>query len=418
MDGVGVVFVWLTLVGLAKSESVCEERFSKKQFVITSENYPNPYPENYNCSYYIEGDGCARKYNFQFLDFDLEKDSECLKDFLEVGEEERLCGSKSGVKSYFAPKGSLDLKFVTNAALSGRGFKLLVTKLPCETTQQKQDFYNFNWKQLFGGWKPAIETKTQFCCKEAYNAKHFFLSSPGFPYSHNQPNDCVYHIYKASQNVCRLRIHVVYLSHGDFGETCNENFLEIDGRKLCGCQNDLKLIAPFDSSSPKILKFKNTPHQSEHSGFALEVFQDECPWKYSPPRDQNHIKNGKLIFENVEQIPDDDQDDMQIVRHVYFFSEPEEEVGYDDYFPSREPRDREEATYMDTSDSGFHLNGNDVAQCAAFDFAQLAQNELWIQTSQCQTRSFDCKELTALKGYLHTPGYPYYYPGRLNLCYR
>lgn len=418
------VFV-LTLLVDVKSESVCEETYSKKQFVITSKNYPDAYPANFSCRYLIDGEVCLRKYNLQFLDFDLEEDEECSKDYLQVGEEEKLCGLKSGVKTYFAPKGSLVLNFVTNEGASGRGFKVLVTRLPCETVQQKQNFYNFfDWKQDFGwNYRPAAQTTT-FCCKQAYNAKHFFLASPGFPYLHNQPNDCVYHIYKTNQNICRLRIHAVYFLHGSSDQTCSEGFLEIDGKRLCGCQSDLKLVVPFDpyANSPKVLRFQNGgSHKNEYSGFALEVFQDECPWKYeySPPRLQKRessIQNAKLLFANSQQ---DLQ--QQVVKHVYFFSDPQE-VSYEDYFPDvMKPKDKEEADYVDTSDFNVNLNGNQAEKCTAFDFGQLARNDLWGEASQCKTSEREprgCTELSSVTGYFYSPGYPYYYPPNLNLCYR
>lgn len=406
MNGVSVFLVLLVCIEFATSESdICEESYSKKQFVITSKNYPNPYPLNQNCTYFIEGSQCARKYNFQFLDFDLQSDRGCLNDYLKIGDQEKLCGVKSGVKTYFAREGSLVLRFVTNQAVSGRGFKIIVTKLPCENLQvRKQNFYNFDWRRVFN-WNYKTDVQTRFCCKQAYNSNHFFLSSPAFPYSHKEPSDCVYHIYKAKPNVCRLRIHVIYFLHGDYVDGCNSNFLEIDGKKLCGCQTDLNLITSFDFDVPKVIRFKNDgSHTSEYSGFTLEVFQDECPWKYSRLQDEP-IKSAKLVFENVEQ-----NHERQIWKHVYFFSEPEEV-----YIPQK---DREETTYMDTSDIGFRLTENDATQCSTFDFAQLAQNELWVKTSQCGSELKTCKELNSVKGSIHSPGYPYYYPQNLNLCYR
>lgn len=422
-----VVFA-LTLFVDSKSESVCEEKYSKKQFVITSKNYPDAYPANFSCSYLIYGDVCPRKYNLQFLDFDLEEDEECSRDYLKVGDEEKLCGSKSGVKTYFAPQGSLVLNFVTNGGVSGKGFRVLVTKLPCEAVQQKENFYNFfDWKQAWN-YQPAAQTIT-FCCKQAYNAKHFFLASPGFPYSHNHPNDCVYHIYKTNQNICRLRIHVVYFLHGNTTESCSEGFLEIDGKRLCGCQNDLKLMVPFDpySNYPKVLRFKNDGfHKNDYSGFALEVFQDECPRKYARLQKRSTIQNAKLLFANSQQDPYQ----QQVVKHVFIFSDPQE-VNYDyypdvmkpkNYFPGvLKPKDREETDYVDTTDLNFYLSGNEAEKCAAFDFGQLARNELWGETAQCKISEGeprDCKEMSAVRGYFYSPGYPYYYPPNLNLCYR
>lgn len=151
----------------------------------------------------------------------------------------------------------------------------------------------------------------------------------------------------------------------------------------------------------------------------MEVFQDECPWKYSPegltpPRLQKRetsFENAKLIFESVES-----PQMRQIMKHFYFFSDPEE-VNHD-YFPLPEerPKDREETDYIDTSDKDFHLTESTVEQCANFDFNQLPQNDL--ECKPTGSNEGNCVELNSLKGYFQSPGYPFYYPGQLNLCYR
>lgn len=386
----------LCLLKLTACESACEETYTKKQFVVASPNYPQAYPANFECTYFIEGSKCARKYNFQFLDFDLEDDAGCSRDRLEVGAGERFCGTKSGVKTVAAPEGSLALRFLTDGENSGRGFRLLVTRLPCEGPAK-----NFEWRQFFG---PAIPRK--FCCKQFYNTKHFYLSSPSFPHS-NQPNDCIYHVHKANRNVCRLRIHFIYFQIGD--HNCNGGFLEINGKRICGCQTGLKLLTPFDSYSldpPKILRFKSDGFQKPESftGFALEVFQDECPNKYSPegllpPRIQRSasVRSAKLVRQTYNQPH----------RHFYFFSDPEE--------------DREETTYADTSDANFHLSDREGCRAwGASQFAELAEGDLWRNT-RCRAdepASRKCSEVNAVKGYLHSPGYPFYYPGRLDVCFR
>lgn len=308
----------------------CGGIFTQKQTVLESPNYPSNYPSNQDCSYLIQGPECPTYFVLQFLDFSLEESLGCSKDRLEIENQDALCKKPAGVKTYRSQNGILVLKFVSNGQGSGRGFRILVTRLPCNSddpenssripkeldggvndllppptmsttattfttmnsftpsinnlTPVTNNFSpatnNFtpatnNFTPATNNYTPATSNFTpgtnnfnppinglnpttaftpasipvngyqpipngpgnynhnvgdhncegpqnqnqgKFCCASSYNTKHFYIASPGFPYSNNKPGDCVFNIYRANSNVCRLRIHFLFFWNGEFDQ--------------------------------------------------------------------------------------------------------------------------------------------------------------------------------------------------------
>lgn len=233
---------------------------NEKQFLIQSDYYLQQYPPNQICEFTLKSDSnCDNNFNFQFLLFDLELSRGCTKDRLEISNLDSLCGQGNGIREYRSKYGELKLKFITDFTNSGRGFQILVTKLPCALLRNNN------------------------CCVDSYHLRKFYIASPDFPYN-NARTDCIYKIYRANPNICRLRIHFKYFSNGYYYD-CNSAFLEIDGRRFCGCKTGLSLISKFDKNwknQPKIIRYRSGGENESFKGFLLEIIQDECPDKYSP----------------------------------------------------------------------------------------------------------------------------------------
>lgn len=120
----------------------CGNIFTDKQFVLTSENYPRPYPPDKECFYLLKAGNCTSNFNIEFLDFNLASSVGCIKDRLEIGSQDALCGLKNGSKVYISEKGSLKLKFVSDnePEKTNRGFRLLVTRIDeCEADNSTID---------------------------------------------------------------------------------------------------------------------------------------------------------------------------------------------------------------------------------------------------------------------------------------
>lgn len=398
-----MLFAFLYIAVLLVCDSVqngnfCGSVYTRKQFVIQSPNYPGAYPPQTRCSYFLKGENCATYYVFQLLEFDLEESTGCTKDRLEIEDQDALCGTKSGVKTYFSAGGLLNLTFISDVAnlRQASRFKILITRLPCSSgASQESTVGQFNHRTVPN------------CCSGSYGLKNFYIASPGFPYSTPQSTDCVYNIRKASENTCRLRINVLYFNNGEYDanyDNCIGGYLELDGKKLCGCHTGLKLVTAFDGDRlVKSIRFKSEDVLSnELRGFVLEIIQDECPKKYKSYN--------------------------SVVKHVYYFV-PSDEHRPGEIDPRGFRRDREETTYLDISglDSDSYGN-NDKAGCKNWGvstFPLVARGALWRNMVPCGTQRISsspsvqkCVELNASKGYFRSPGYPMYYPSNLNLCYR
>lgn len=520
----------------------CDKIYSQPQFIIESPNYPSNYPPNLQCSYILKGSNCETTFQFQFLDFFLEKSLGCANDRLEVQNLDALCGSMQGAKNYVTKNGILELRLITDSDNSGRGFRILVSRnicvptvvpppvdrpkeqgdndnrnanipippvatpeprRPCNHPPQSDPGYNYNPPD--GGFTPStlypylppiyptapiypilpptVPTSgtNYLCCESSYSEKRFYLASPGFPYSNNHPTDCVYNIFRSNAKICRLRINFHFFWVGNSNqqeqqqEACNNGFLEVDGKHICGCHTGMKLISPFDGrfSDRKMIRFRNVGlPRSIFSGFAIEVTQDECPKRYSPNanatttertftfyNDQNNrvawpnitrsedtIKRAVLVSENTEII--DTQNGRvstgagdttangsdRLIKSVYFFD-------YDDYYDQtpkfNKPRDVEETAYVDTQDIATSFSGfgaDDSHKCRMWGVLQwtlLTKDLLWQRMPKCNTVTSDgtattpnvavhepCREFNFAKGFFQTPGYPFSYPANMNLCYR
>lgn len=425
------VFVGITvLLHLVKTQNVyyCGSTIqNKKQFLIQSDYYLQQYGPNQDCVFVLKSDkSCDNKFHFQFLEFDVENSYGCTKDRLEIGDKLALCGTQTGYEVFQSKNGELCLRFLTDNSISGKGFKILITKLECESN----------------------------CCASSYNMRRFYISSPNFPMG-TQTN-CVFKIHRANPNICRLRIHLKYFLVGvnnNFGK-CYNGFLEIDGKMICGCQTDLNLISKFDQSlgtNPKIIRYRNDILGYNNLGFIAEIIQDECPDKYSPEalqktpqlfyyNDQlNKHNSGVNTHENQSEFLPQDNKNLQeynrnkihdyypnkyynnhnTLYHYYFYRSPDDnDVTY--------TREKEPTTYYNTDEK---LNPNfdhsNDYKCRNFginDFRRITDSVLWKMMPKCQSNTIkqdvNCCIVDVPSGCLQSPGYPRYYRRNLSKCYR
>ncbi|XP_058453821.1 uncharacterized protein LOC131431890 [Malaya genurostris] len=119
-----------------RSSVQCGGVFKRLQTELLSPGYPDNYGDGLRCEYTFKSPFvCSSQYHFQFLDFGLEPSRNCYKDRLVVGDEEVLCGTVIGSKKYNSSNGILKVKFVTDGWGSDRGFRIVVTRQPCEDNE-------------------------------------------------------------------------------------------------------------------------------------------------------------------------------------------------------------------------------------------------------------------------------------------
>ncbi|KAG5684102.1 hypothetical protein PVAND_013350 [Polypedilum vanderplanki] len=127
------------------------------------------------------------------------------------------------------------------------------------------------------------------CCRNIYNQQRFLMLSQGFPAYNVRNNDCVYVIHKSSPNACRLRIHFKYFLLDDIQQQqqqqvpgqlgCFNNFIEIDGQRICGCKTNFVYETQW-GLEPKFIRFHTTSGSYFNAqGFMFDVVNEDCPFK-------------------------------------------------------------------------------------------------------------------------------------------
>lgn len=116
----------------------CGGTFSGYQYMISSPDYPSKYPENQDCIYFLRGSRLARcdqEFHLQFLDLDLRPSENCQEDFLQIGDRNIYCGTTVGLRSFKGENNILKIRFHSGKEGGGKGFRILVTTLPCVNSQ-------------------------------------------------------------------------------------------------------------------------------------------------------------------------------------------------------------------------------------------------------------------------------------------
>lgn len=120
----------------------CGGTFTGFQYQIQSPNYPKNYPPDRDCVYDLKASEfakCDQEFHLQFLDFQLEASEGCEKDYVRVGPGSIYCGNSIGIRKYPGHNKSLKLIFHSDKNTTAKGFRILVTTLPCveDTTASK-----------------------------------------------------------------------------------------------------------------------------------------------------------------------------------------------------------------------------------------------------------------------------------------
>ncbi|XP_062534987.1 uncharacterized protein LOC134204175 [Armigeres subalbatus] len=584
-------------VASERSTVECGGVFKRLQNEVLSPGYPDKYGEELRCEYTFKSPFvCSSQYHFQFLDFALEPSRNCYKDRLVIGDEEILCGTVLGSKIYNSTDGILKIKFVTDGWGSDRGFRLLVTRQPCEdqeatesstsynvyTTIQvaeettdpplgevedqqtknktfkvssRQDippefnpsgngylppsgstappFYpstnvcptfcnpyqncypynpgtnyptypsypsnvpgtitpvypnypgnsyptypsypnnptpisptypnnyptspvypgtitptypnptcqytpctsvnpvnpnypgyptypnnpnNGGGTNSIGGAPPGYQPSVQDpeielaenvsfskperqdipvppylpptqpgiaqCCRNVFNQRRFYLVSSNFPSYETYNRDCAYQIYRYSPNTCRLVISFKYFLLGDDRLNCADAFLEIDGRRVCGCRSGMVYTTQWNNA-PKFIRVRTTRNRfSNVQGFVLDISQESCPYRYvrSEPSVQDRSDNfhaQQLTPVNVTTVQ---TNSSTTYSYYYFNMEPPVKLGQ-----------TKAATTLRSNPEGpssrffYPSSGQPYAACQfnALDWLRLKVESLWVAKPLC-----------------------------------
>lgn len=141
------------------------------------------------------------------------------------------------------------------------------------------------------------------CCRNNYNQNRFLLISQGFPSYIVRESDCIFVIQRSSPNVCRLRIIFKYFLLDDSQPTqfgCVNNFIEIDGQRICGCKTNF-VYETLWGIEPKVIRMRTAPGTFLNAqGFVLDIIQEACPFKLQDKREylrqKRHLTSEKFML--------------------------------------------------------------------------------------------------------------------------
>lgn len=299
-----------------------------------------------------------------------------------------------------------------------------------ETNSKIKEVENYN---------RSISTHKKMCCSNTLNSKNILITSPNFPQSLSQQDECTYEIRKANNNICKLNLHFLYFWFGKIGSNnCSYGYLEIDGKKFCGCNTDLRLSTTFDSNGIKRISlktFEGDVFNDSETGFIIQATQEECIEKQSriiwPENNIGAlIQKGYLLKERAEIWNQDWSSTTKpvIQRNFYYFGEPA--TKHIPFFPET----FDEGSYKDLKSFGRIISNSEKSGCKHKITSNLI-DKLISSAGFCQRveksenllafkKLFNnyahnrCLELGYLSGYFRSPWYPFFYTSNLNQCYR
>lgn len=236
----------------------CEERFSDEDFFITSPRFPEAYPNNADCTYFI------RKYStavcaleLTFLTFDIESVNGCFYDYLEI-EGQKVCGNYlTNTKRTIDFRGDQkSFLFHTDKQVTRGGFNIKVTQVTdCHSNVLLPPPPSCN-----------------ICTKEATGT----LVSYNYPDPYRNNLLCTYTIEKSSRDMCSVE-----LFFEDFdvlpSVDCMKDYLQISGQRFCGTTlHSTRKVVPFEAEDSMTLVFRTNDALSS-KGFSLKYTQKNCP---------------------------------------------------------------------------------------------------------------------------------------------
>lgn len=301
----------------------CGGYFKNIQNLIESPTISSRKICNLRCEYQIASPYiCKNEFHVQFLNFNLESSNNCSNEKLIINNNQVFCGHQVNSRKYSSDSGILNITFISKSynPQEGRNFKLLITRLPCIDDNDDKNELN----ELITTEDPYFLVNTSIiveedpkisavcknsrqdipvqtlppppsvipeCCRNIYNEDRFIMMSQGFPAYIVGENDCLFVIRRSSLNVCRLKIIFKYFNLEDKMYTefeiarqtnyeCSTNFIEIEGRRFCGCKTDLIYETFWGYRSNMMIRLKTSPEKYLNAqGFIFEVIQEDCPFK-------------------------------------------------------------------------------------------------------------------------------------------
>nr|CAH7729801.1 unnamed protein product [Callosobruchus chinensis] len=193
---------------------------------------------------------------------------------------------------------------------------------------------------------------------------------------------------------------------------CTEDKLEVNGNAICGVVQGAKKYLASNGTLALELKARSAPvvkvfvnRTSCLVGLGARTKEVEETTKMDVSLD---IQKLQLLNERTEILDDEDNNrgvEPAVFKSIYFFAAPE--ASDPEFIPNFHHTQKERLNPMYNK----CIYRNRIENY--FPYRQNCRNE-----HNRDGVEQECVELNYLRGYFRSPGYPFYYPANLNMCYR
>lgn len=233
-----------------------------------------------------------------------------------------------------------------------------------------------------------IETQSQVypsviprCCTRVFNQRRFYLSSPGFPSRNNENIDCLFLIERNNAGICRLRVDFRFFFVGTYSPQlgCLDNFMEIDGQRVCGCNTGLRYTSQWGIGA-KVIRIRSRAVFAQNiRGFLLDIVQEDCPYRVTRAKQNiNRSDEQPAILHSTVT-----QSNSSSLTTFYYYGNDNEIKPKETLPESKEQFDRR--TESPASSQFFILNGFHLDRCS-FSYGhwlKLVSDPLWLLRPTC-----------------------------------
>ncbi|KAI1305244.1 GATA-binding factor A [Halotydeus destructor] len=285
----------------------CSQLYATLEADITSPQYPRPYPQDLDCSYYV------RKLNqnvcqleVTYHDFQLQSPDGtgfCKSDHLDFNGD-RMCGSLSSgsVKMYPFSENEFKIRFSSDSVTTSddQYFRLTIRQIECPVSlpnnlPEAQDRHldlpsNLMQKEFsFSGNANSFpimmngQDHAYSSCDQHFSTVTFEVKSPRHPEPYPAEADCTITVVKAATRsadpICQLEVQFAELDIDGVADNCGDDYLQFGAYgRICG-QLPAETIKFFPFDGPTFsINFRSRHKSQRRPGFRyhLRLRQREC----------------------------------------------------------------------------------------------------------------------------------------------
>ncbi|XP_078353385.1 cubilin-like isoform X6 [Oculina patagonica] len=263
---------------------------------LTSPGYPNNYPNNMDCTYWVHiPHGKALR-----IHFDLFKVDDCGYDYLRITNERNqtfgeFCGVKSGHVVHVTGQYAV-ITFHSDSSITDQGYKLFFSDFSNGNVSTSRPYTTYRPYNYTTSPPPPTTTSPPSVCGQVVNNT---LTSPGYPNNYPNNMDCVYRVPIPAGKAMNIYFNEFVVEYQIY---CNYDYLEITNEnnqtfgKYCGSRSGLTVVV---TGQYVVLKF-HSDRSFTYKGYRLTfsafyyTTSPPPPTTTAPPRVCGQVVNNTL----------------------------------------------------------------------------------------------------------------------------